>query len=55
MPSEELREDIVDDHVWQFSWAELNEVLHEAGLRVLRSATAPGTGGSHFNLTLEVN
>jgi 2-polyprenyl-3-methyl-5-hydroxy-6-metoxy-1,4-benzoquinol methylase len=53
MPSEDLREDVVDDHVWQFSESELVQVLAESGLKTLRFAFAPGSAGErHFNLTL---
>jgi SAM-dependent methyltransferase len=51
-PREELRGQLVDDHVWQFDEAELMSVIEEAGLAVLRSAYAPGQSGRHFNMTL---
>ena len=53
-PSEDLRDTVVDDHVWQFNQQELAEVLTDAGLEVVRSAFAPGVADRrHFNLTLQ--
>jgi len=44
--------DYIDDHVWQYSWDELQAVLNRAGLKVIRSEHAPGVGHAHFNLEL---
>lgn len=52
-PREELRGQLVDDHVWQFDESELMCVLAEAGLSVRRRAYAPGQSRRHFNLTLQ--
>jgi SAM-dependent methyltransferase len=44
---------VIDDHVWQYDRAELEQVVREAGFRILNLAYAPGTLGRHFNLELE--
>jgi SAM-dependent methyltransferase len=52
-PSEHLRGNVIDDHIWQFSYSELLAVIEESGLEILRMAHAPGSsGGRHFNVTL---
>jgi SAM-dependent methyltransferase len=51
-PREELRAQVVDDHVWQFDERELLAVIEGAGLEVVRSAHSPGCPHRHFNLTL---
>jgi SAM-dependent methyltransferase len=53
MPSAELRTQVVDDHVWQFSQDELFEVIDAAGLEILRFDIAIGNPNQHFNLTLQ--
>jgi 2-polyprenyl-3-methyl-5-hydroxy-6-metoxy-1,4-benzoquinol methylase len=42
----------VDAHVWQYSRDELQRVVEEAGLRVVREGLAPGVVHRHFNLEL---
>ena len=42
----------IDDHVWQYSEAELLFVLDEAGFYLERLAYSPGTDARHFNLCL---
>jgi SAM-dependent methyltransferase len=54
LPSEELRSRVVDAHVWQFDDAELQEVTAEAGLEVIQFDYAPGVGGRHFNMVMNV-
>lgn len=52
-PSEQRRDDVIDDHIWQFSENELAKVLKDSDLKILRMAHAPGSsGGQHFNVTL---
>lgn len=54
-PAESLRSHVVDDHIWQFSWPELEGLLASSGLEVVRFAYAPGSARErHFNLTLRV-
>jgi SAM-dependent methyltransferase len=52
-PAVERRATLVDDHVWQYTEAELRELLAAAGLRIKRFDYAPGAAARHFNLTLE--
>lgn len=42
--------EVLDEHVWHFSRGELERVLDQAGLRVLRCAQSPGVAGRHFNI-----
>lgn len=51
-PREILRGQVVDDHVWQFTKEELEEVIDAAGLRVVRFDYTRGKVQRHFNLTL---
>lgn len=53
MPSAELRTQVINDHVWQFSQDELFDVVNAAGLEILRFDIAPGSPSQHFNLTLQ--
>lgn len=53
LPDESKRDQLVDDHVWQFSKDELWAVVGNSGLEVVREALAPGVGRRHFNLTLQ--
>ena len=54
LPSEADRDNVVDDHIWQFSRDELMAVITAAGLEVVRFAYAPGTHGRHFNLAAQL-
>jgi SAM-dependent methyltransferase len=53
LPSADLRHQVVDDHVWQFSEDELRKILDDAGLEILRFDLAQGYPHGHFNLTLQ--
>jgi SAM-dependent methyltransferase len=51
-PRESLRGRVVDDHLWQFTKEELEEVIDAAELRVIRFDYTSGRVQRHFNLTL---
>ena len=40
----------IDGHIWQYTEAELRQVLQEAGFIIKRMAHAPGAVGRHFNV-----
>lgn len=42
----------IDDHVWQYSRDELEDVIARAGFEVVRFGYAPGVAYRHFNLEL---
>jgi SAM-dependent methyltransferase len=55
IPTPVVGTQVVDDHVWHYSWDELEDVLRTAGLRVRRRAFAPGVVGRHFNVEVVPN
>lgn len=42
----------IDDHVWQYTRDELEDVIARSGFRIVRSDYAPGVAYRHFNLEL---
>lgn len=40
----------IDDHIWQYNQAELEEVLHAAGFKIRQIERSEGPQGKHFNV-----
>ena len=53
MPQPQSGKEIVDDHVYQFNWDELQRVFADSGFAVEKMEYAPGPGANrHFNARL---
>lgn len=48
-------QEMVDDHIWQYSRDELLYVLGESGLLIEKLEYSPGVAGRHFNLCLRMD
>lgn len=54
MPQPQPGKEIINDHLYQFNWDELQRVFADSGFVVKKIQYAPGPGANrHFNLRLE--
>jgi SAM-dependent methyltransferase len=52
IPREGARLPEIAEHVWQYTFPELREVIEASGLRIEKAATAPGWVNRHLNLQI---
>lgn len=50
IPELDLNVEWIDDHIWQYSWKELEGVMHEAGFKIRKMERSDGVQGKHFNV-----
>lgn len=52
IPVSPLNDKIIDDHVWQYSYDELKDILEKCGFAIEKFAYSPGGSARHFNLQI---
>ncbi|MFA5879871.1 MAG: methyltransferase domain-containing protein [Candidatus Margulisiibacteriota bacterium] len=55
LPMPNIKNNIVDDHVWQFNTKEILDLLKKAKFKIIKIDYAPGTIHNHINIMAQKN